>query len=1125
MPTPDQIDHLYAQLQALIADLARRGFNVGVDSYCAVYALLVSLAGRGVLSDDFGALRRLIAPILCSSPQEQAEFYRLFDERFSAPVLAAKMEQAVQIRQYQEQQRHGLIAAFVAILLVLPALLIGGVFLRPVENLPAPQTQQAPIKTTTDTITVSSVPSTPMAISTPPATVAQQPPEPEPQKAPPTQLAFWLMLALFLATLLWYVVPYLKAKRFLTRHQVSEPPELDDFFLKNPVKAFSSVAFAHTAQQLHKHRDLDAQLLDVATTVKRSIAAGGQFTPAYQAIKALPEYLVLIDRASYHDQLSAFVQSLLQELQDFGLFIEKYYFDRDPRRCYAERTPAVPCRLDALQARYPNHRLIIFSDSRHFFDPIHGKPYPWLEKFHEWQQNFLFTTDSPWDYYKQQLHHAGFVVLTTGQQGLASLVNHIAQNAIQATDHAAEHYPALLQQRPLRFIERHAPDDETIAELRQQLLAYLQQDGLNWLAACAVYPELHWQLTLYLGQARDVEPLPVDANLFARLSTLAHAIKNRANKFAPTKTASIVGWVERSEAQQNHAVNVGLRSRSTQPTDGKLNEALLLKLARLPWLRHGYMPDWLRLALLHNLAPAAEQTIRAQLAELLKTMLHGQAAQAQDLTLAIAQQSQSKLLKHLLPAWWKRSETLSQDYVFQSFMAGRLAVDIKFSNTAAIELSVELRKFIIKISSITKATLKTLNLSLYLWFAFTLSLKPYGNNLLTPATHNWIVFVGFTVGVLALFEGLSWGYIGGSVFGGDSLASWLFGLLLGIGFFIFEWGVAVSLMSLDSETYKTHSSPKAVNDMGDVGLDSADQTESINGWLWNFIKWPGFPMGIRILLLVTPIFFTTSSISMYVLKAEIENELSKRLQISYDLVKKEKLQSIAVQLHKREQSERKVKTDIQVQLDAWKRAQYESEREVSGASGSRQVGRGSIAHFKQTQADNFKLKYELARQRLENLEKIHSQPTQASKELAKLEDARKEKKFDVLREDFGILDVPDSLLARRMVMRELLNSRPDLRRVSDGIYALLVMLGCSLLLLKFFQPASVGIYFSEKRQSHWHHYKQGGYDYLLSEKNKSTHDSNLTMTPFYFCQLWDDVIFVATRKRDYDYAQSLLRRM
>lgn len=83
------------------------------------------------------------------------------------------------------------------------------------------------------------------------------------------------------------------------------------------------MAFARTAQQLHKHRDLDAHLLDVAATVKRTIAAGGQFTPAYQAIKALPEYLVLIDRASFNDQLSAFVQSLLQELQDFGLFIEK----------------------------------------------------------------------------------------------------------------------------------------------------------------------------------------------------------------------------------------------------------------------------------------------------------------------------------------------------------------------------------------------------------------------------------------------------------------------------------------------------------------------------------------------------------------------------------------------------------------------------------------------------------------------------------------------------------------------------------------------------------------------------------------------------------------------------------
>ncbi|MDD2775219.1 MAG: SUMF1/EgtB/PvdO family nonheme iron enzyme [Gallionella sp.] len=694
-PTPDQVDHLYDQLQTLIAELHGRGFNIGVDSYCAVYTLLLSLVGRGLLDGDFSALRNVIAPILCSSPQEQAEFYRLFDERFTSvapPVSPVKpIDKILGKLQHQEKNTHFVMGLFFLIL-ILPALLMGGLLLHPIWTVPAPQVAPQNATTTTETITISGVKVAPVPTPASQVESSKTPTEPEAPKTPPAQLAFWFVLALLIATLLWYVVPYLNARRFLSRHRVGKPPELDKFFKEIPLKPFSSVAFARTAQQLHKHRDLDAHLLDVAATVKRTIAAGGQFTPAYQAIKALPEYLVLIDRASFNDQLSAFVQSLLQELQDFGLFIEKYYFDRDPRRCYAERTPTVPCRLDALQARYPNHRLIIFSDSRHFVDPIHGKPYPWLAKFHEWQQSFLFTPESPshWDYYKQQLHQAGFVVLATGQQGLATLVNYVSsdQAHAQVERDQADHYPALLQQRPLRFIERHAPDDETVAELLSQLQVYLQPDGFNWLAACAVYPELHWQLTLYLGQARAVEPLPVGANSFALFWKSPTTAENRANKFAPTDpTPTNPVRPEPVEGQTSPANSPSTFAFSPEPIEGsgrtgegKIDEALLLALARLPWLRHGYMPDWLRLALLNKLqadSPQAEQVIRAQLAELLKSMLQGQAAQAQDLTLAIAQQSPSSLLKHLLPAWWKHSETLSQDFVFQSFMANRLAVSTR----------------------------------------------------------------------------------------------------------------------------------------------------------------------------------------------------------------------------------------------------------------------------------------------------------------------------------------------------------------------------------------------------------------------------------------------------------------
>ncbi len=69
--------------------------------------------------------------------------------------------------------------------------------------------------------------------------------------------------------------------------------------------------------------------------------------------------------------------------------------------------------------------------------------------------------------------------------------------------------------------------------LLEQVRDFLGKEGYHWFSACAVYPELRWQLTLYLG--------------YELISD-----------------------------------------------NGEELEAHLAKLARLPWFRYGYMSNWLR---------------------------------------------------------------------------------------------------------------------------------------------------------------------------------------------------------------------------------------------------------------------------------------------------------------------------------------------------------------------------------------------------------------------------------------------------------------------------------------------------------------------------------------------------
>jgi hypothetical protein len=417
-------------------------------------------------------------------------------------------------------------------------------------------------------------------------------------------------------------------------------------------------------------------------------------------------------------------------------------------------------------------------------------------------------------------------------------------------------------------------------------------------------------------------------------------------------------------------------------------------------------------------------------------------------------------------------------------------------------------------------TKNDLNLPLPKWLSAAFWLKPYGDDLLSPQAHFWIGFVRLIVLALASIEGLSWAYVG-SFLGRGTLTTWFFGSLLGMVIFIFIWGVDVSLMSLDVSEYRKaiRHKTKGNADKNESGEIEQNESEFANkfSWerTWEFIKWPVLPVGIRTLLVVISVLVTAPFISMYVLQSEIEHELLNRFQSSYELVKKTKLQSIEAQMRERQQREIQAQLDVQARLENWNKAQVAYAQEVAGKGVSGRYGDGVAARAAQMIANTNKLEYELARKRLQEIEKDRLLPTPADKELLELEDAAKNKKFDVLRVRFGILDVPDSFVARNKVMREAFEGKPEFKRVEFSVYSLLSFLAAALFLLKYFEPASVEVYFSEARQSQWREYTQGTYDHFLKDGNKSIQRNERKMSPLYFCQLWDEVIWAGDRNKDY----------
>ena len=223
-----------------------------------------------------------------------------------------------------------------------------------------------------------------------------------------------------------------------------------------------------------------------------------------------------------------------------------------------------------------------------------------------------------WGEREHQLEQAGFIVAPANTSGLRTIAK--AFRVAEGTDPAVtdedpnedgyESYPPMLEDVPSRWLEDEAPSREVLRELLLELRQFLGERGFYWCCACTAFPKLHPELTLHLG---------------ATLTTSAGS------------------------------------------ADG--SEEGLLALSCLPWFRQGFMPDWLRLALLSELTEEQKRKIRTALTDVLMT---AKAGADSGLVLNISDRA-SSLVTDFLARSTSHNDPFNpvQEEIFLSFLRGR----------------------------------------------------------------------------------------------------------------------------------------------------------------------------------------------------------------------------------------------------------------------------------------------------------------------------------------------------------------------------------------------------------------------------------------------------------------------
>ena len=231
---------------------------------------------------------------------------------------------------------------------------------------------------------------------------------------------------------------------------------------------------------------------NIDKTIQKTIHSGGMARPVYTPLHRHVEYLMLIDRYNLRDHQAQLHNNLYETLKENNIFVERFFFDNSPLVCRNYHHPG-GIRLTELLSLYEHAGLMIFTNGLQFIDTYYLKTYAWADIFKHWQHRYFFSSLSPalWGERERLLQGLFPFVLPLSVEGMQVVAGDLSQTAQADFDW-------------LHYWQQGADYALVPVETGNKKLDYIglffSKPVKRWIAACAVYPELNWNLTLALGK-------------------------------------------------------------------------------------------------------------------------------------------------------------------------------------------------------------------------------------------------------------------------------------------------------------------------------------------------------------------------------------------------------------------------------------------------------------------------------------------------------------------------------------------------------------------------------------------------------------------------------------------------
>ena len=367
-----------------------------------------------------------------------------------------------------------------------------------------------------------------------------------------------------------------RKKLVAQRDKSAKPPYVWNIRIPSLAPPDPGENFGRTLQALRRRIGGETRLMDLPATVRATIRKGGMAAFQFRQQTQPPEYLLLVDRQNAQDHRARLYDDLYHLLRQNEVLVERFFFDGDIRLCVNEIYPE-GLSPDELLFRFPAHRLLIIGTGRLLFSATTGRLAKWTEQFAKWKDRALLSPLPAEDWGRRERALGDlFRFAPASIPGLHRLTEAFEADeelrAPQFDKLAALAFgaPVLLEDGDLlQTLEKHFPDEQT----------------RTWLAACAIWPELHYDLTLWLGQWLAQESEQPVATM-ARLGDLLRLPWFASGEMPDPARVVLLDWLRRTKPALEPRLRTVLHSlleENAPPEDSAAWDDFAMRVAFNEW--------------------------------------------------------------------------------------------------------------------------------------------------------------------------------------------------------------------------------------------------------------------------------------------------------------------------------------------------------------------------------------------------------------------------------------------------------------------------------------------------------------------------------------------------------------